>query len=77
MRTLLYQIFVSFLVISYTAEVTFQGVMTACVTPFDQDGQVDEVGLAKLLAYFLANGCAGVVVAGTNGELLRRKGDFR
>lgn len=68
MRTLLYQIFVSFLVISYTAEVTFRGVMPACVTPFDQDGQVDEVGLAKLLAYFLANGCSGVVVAGTNGE---------
>jgi dihydrodipicolinate synthase/N-acetylneuraminate lyase len=64
----LYQIFVSFLVISYTAEVTFRGVMPACVTPFDQDGQVDEVGLAKLLAYFLANGCSGVVVAGTNGE---------
>jgi 4-hydroxy-tetrahydrodipicolinate synthase len=67
-RRLLYQIFVLFLVISYTQAVTFHGVMPACVTPFDQEGRVDEISMAKLLAFFRANGCSGVVVAGTNGE---------
>jgi len=44
------------------------GILPACVTPFDQAGRIDFVSLAKLLAYFRACGCSGVVVAGTNGE---------
>lgn len=46
----------------------FDGVMPACVTPMTESGVIDEVGLAQLLAYFRANGCSGVVVAGTTGE---------
>lgn len=48
--------------------VNFRGVLPACVTPFSDDGSVDEVSLARLLAYFEACGCSGAVVAGTNGE---------
>ncbi len=40
----------------------------AAVTPFDEKGRIDFVGVAKLLAWFESAGCAGVVLAGTNGE---------
>jgi dihydrodipicolinate synthase/N-acetylneuraminate lyase len=33
-----------------------------------QDGSIDWASLARLLAHFEAEGCAGVVLAGTNGE---------
>lgn len=46
----------------------FSGVLPACVTPFDENGQIDGVSLARLITYFRACGCSGVVVAGTNGE---------
>ena len=49
-------------------QVIFRGVLPACVTPFGPDGALDEISLARLLAYFEACGCSGVVVAGTNGE---------
>lgn len=44
------------------------GVYPAAVTPMDDQGQVDEASVARLLAYFEAAGCRGVVLAGTNGE---------
>jgi 4-hydroxy-tetrahydrodipicolinate synthase len=44
------------------------GVFPASVTPFDLGGQVGMPAVARLLAWFRANGCAGVVFAGTNGE---------
>ena len=44
------------------------GVYPASVTPFTPTGEVDESSLARLLARFEAAGCAGVVLAGTNGE---------
>lgn len=45
-----------------------RGVWPAAVTPFDADGKVDAVSFLKLLAFFEASGCSGVVLAGTNGE---------
>lgn len=42
--------------------------MPACVTPFNSLGEIDELSLSRLLSYFQACGCSGVVVAGTNGE---------
>lgn len=42
--------------------------MPASVTPFDENGRIDFVSLAKLFAYFEACGCSGIVIAGTNGE---------
>lgn len=44
------------------------GAFTALITPFDETGQIDYPGVARLLAWHEANGMDGVVVAGTNGE---------
>ena len=44
------------------------GVYPAAVTPFDEKGDVDMPGVARLLAWFEAAGCKGAVLAGTNGE---------
>src|SRR5690242_13518793 len=46
----------------------FPGIYPAAVTPFDSKGRVDMVSMAKLLAWFESGGCAGAVLAGTNGE---------
>ena len=43
-------------------------VFPASVTPFDEKGRVDALGVAKLIAWFQAAGCQGIVWAGTNGE---------
>lgn len=43
-------------------------VMPAAVTPFDAEGRIDMGGVARLLAYFRAEGATGVVVGGTTGE---------
>jgi dihydrodipicolinate synthase/N-acetylneuraminate lyase len=44
------------------------GAFVAAVTPFDEKGEVDYPGFARLLAWFEHAGLDGVVVAGTNGE---------
>ncbi|HVT11216.1 MAG TPA: dihydrodipicolinate synthase family protein [Fimbriimonadaceae bacterium] len=44
------------------------GCYPAAVTPFREDGEVDQPGMARLLAWFESHGCTGVVLAGTNGE---------
>lgn len=46
----------------------FSGVMTAIVTPFGEDGNVDFSSFRKILASQKENGIHGVVVAGTTGE---------
>jgi 4-hydroxy-tetrahydrodipicolinate synthase len=40
----------------------------ASVTPFAADGCIDYPSVVRLLAWFRASGCDGVVLAGTNGE---------
>jgi 4-hydroxy-tetrahydrodipicolinate synthase len=44
------------------------GVLTAMVTPFAEDGSVDEAAARKLARHLTENGSHGVVVAGTTGE---------
>lgn len=44
------------------------GVYPASVTPLAPTGSLDELSLARLLAWFEASGCTGAVLAGTNGE---------
>lgn len=44
------------------------GILTAAVTPFDGNGQIDEESFVRLLAHLSASGSDGVVVAGTTGE---------
>ncbi|MFC4404434.1 4-hydroxy-tetrahydrodipicolinate synthase [Gracilibacillus xinjiangensis] len=46
----------------------FGRVVTAMVTPFDQDGQVDYQKAERLIDHLIANGTEGIVVAGTTGE---------
>lgn len=43
-------------------------ILTAVVTPFGDDGRVDEEGFVTLLRHLASNGSDGAVVAGTTGE---------
>jgi 4-hydroxy-tetrahydrodipicolinate synthase len=44
------------------------GVITAMVTPFAEDGSVDEVAARKLARHLIENGSHGLVLSGTTGE---------
>ncbi|WP_312108226.1 4-hydroxy-tetrahydrodipicolinate synthase [Brevibacillus reuszeri] len=46
----------------------FGQVLTAMVTPFDQNGDVDFNATRTLVNYLIENGTDGLVVAGTTGE---------
>lgn len=46
----------------------FGQVLTAMVTPFDQNGEVDFNATRSLVNYLIANGTDGLVVSGTTGE---------
>lgn len=46
----------------------FQGSMVALVTPMDQNGNIDEVILRKLIDYHVDNQTDGIVAVGTTGE---------
>ncbi|WP_138417186.1 4-hydroxy-tetrahydrodipicolinate synthase [Aquibacillus sediminis] len=46
----------------------FGNVLTAMVTPFDQNGNVDYGRTETLINHLLTNGTDGLVVAGTTGE---------
>ncbi len=45
-----------------------RGVLTAMVTPFAEDGSLDEAAARRLARHLVENGSHGVVVAGTTGE---------
>ena len=47
---------------------TFSGILTAMVTPFDADGGLAEEPTARLIRHLLANGSDGIVLTGTTGE---------
>jgi 4-hydroxy-tetrahydrodipicolinate synthase len=46
----------------------FGPVLTAMVTPMDDEGAVDYAGVAKLASWLVAHGNDGLVVTGTTGE---------
>lgn len=46
----------------------FRGVYTAMVTPFDENGAVDEETLRQLVDFQIENGVSGLVPTGTTGE---------
>ena len=46
----------------------FKGVFTAIVTPFKEDGDLDEECLKKLIDFNIKNGISGIVPCGTTGE---------
>jgi 4-hydroxy-tetrahydrodipicolinate synthase len=45
-----------------------RGVITAMVTPFHEDGGVDEGGARRLARHLVEHGSHGLVIAGTTGE---------
>jgi 4-hydroxy-tetrahydrodipicolinate synthase len=49
-------------------EKSLQGVITALVTPFDNNGDIDYGALKKLIDFQIAEGIDGIVVCGTTGE---------
>ncbi|MDM5335240.1 4-hydroxy-tetrahydrodipicolinate synthase [Ureibacillus composti] len=46
----------------------FGKILTAMVTPFDANGEIDYIATGNLVNYLIANGTEGLVVAGTTGE---------
>ncbi len=46
----------------------FKGVFTAIITPFKENGSVDEECLKKLIDFNIQNGVLGIVPCGTTGE---------
>lgn len=46
----------------------FGKIITAMVTPFDTNGDIDFAATEKLIEHLIANGSDGLVVAGTTGE---------
>ncbi len=46
----------------------FEGVFTAIVTPFTEDGKLDEEALRKLVDFQIEKGITGLVPVGTTGE---------
>jgi 4-hydroxy-tetrahydrodipicolinate synthase len=44
------------------------GLLTAMVTPFGEDGRIDEAAAVAMARHLLANGSDGLVVCGTTGE---------
>ncbi len=43
-------------------------IITAMVTPFDEEGKLDFVRLQNLIEYLLKTGTQGILVSGTTGE---------
>jgi 4-hydroxy-tetrahydrodipicolinate synthase len=43
-------------------------ILTAMVTPFDPDGELDEEAARRLMRHLIEHGSDGIVVAGTTGE---------
>ncbi|MBW2989335.1 4-hydroxy-tetrahydrodipicolinate synthase [Candidatus Woesearchaeota archaeon] len=46
----------------------FKGVFTAIITPFKEDGSLDEDCLRRLIDFNIENGVSGIVPCGTTGE---------
>ncbi|NYT02363.1 MAG: 4-hydroxy-tetrahydrodipicolinate synthase [Methanosarcinales archaeon] len=46
----------------------FEGVLPAIITPFKDDGEVDEDGLRSIVEMLSASGVSGMVPCGTTGE---------
>ena len=49
-----------------------QGCFVAVVTPFSENGEVDEDGLRKNIEFLIEHGVAGIVPCGTTGESATR-----
>jgi dihydrodipicolinate synthase/N-acetylneuraminate lyase len=48
--------------------VEFEGILPAMVTPFDEDGGIDEAALARLTQRLIGAGCSALIPCGSTGE---------
>ena len=55
----------------------FKGIITALITPFDADGDVDEGGLGTLIERQIDSGVTGVAVVAGSGEYVNLSPDER
>ncbi len=46
----------------------FEGIYTPVITPFHNDGSIDEEGFTEVIEFLIDAGTHGIVVAGTTGE---------
>jgi len=46
----------------------FKGSLVAMITPFTENGEVDEKGIKELVEFQIKNGTNGIVPCGTTGE---------
>lgn len=61
---------------------SFDGIYTPVITPFLEDGSIDENGYAQVIEAQIAGGADGIVIGGTTGEnyaltRVERVGQFR
>lgn len=59
------------------AQVDWHGVLAVIVTPFTQDGDIDEAGYRKVVEFVIDAGCHGVIAAGSTGEFYLMDDDER
>jgi len=59
------------------ASVDWHGLYAVIVTPFDQDGAIDEAGLRTVVDFVIDAGCHGVIAAGSTGEFYLMDDDER
>jgi 4-hydroxy-tetrahydrodipicolinate synthase len=52
----------------FSRDMRLGGILTAMVTPFTADGELDEDGAGRLIRHLLDNGSDGLVLAGSTGE---------
>ena len=55
----------------------FEGIYTPVITPFHNDGSIDEEGFAKVIEFLIDAGTHGIVVAGTTGEYYAQTAEER
>lgn len=59
------------------AQVDWHGVYAVIVTPFTQDGALDEAGYRQVVEFVIEAGCHGVIAAGSTGEFYLMDDDER
>ena len=52
----------------FSRDMRLGGILTAMVTPFDSNGELDEAATTRLVRHLLDNGSDGLVLAGSTGE---------
>lgn len=57
--------------------VNWHGSFAVIVTPFKQDGSIDEAGYRQIVDFIIDSGCHGVITAGSTGEFFLMSSDER